>query len=58
MYSLIESSSCVPSFSTVTFLLGLKRIQILSNPSPNRGVEANTGYPRIPLDTNHVRKSH
>ena len=32
-------------------LLGLKRIQILSNPSPKRVVEANTGYPRILLDT-------
>ena len=32
-------------------ILGLKRIQILSNPSPNRVVETNTKYPRIPLDT-------
>ena len=30
--------------------VGLKRIQILTNPSPNRVIETNTGYPRILLD--------
>ena len=39
-----------PSFVAVPLKLGLKRIQILTNPSPNRVIETNTGYPRIPPD--------
>ena len=35
----------------VPLKLGLKRIQILSNSSPNRVIETITEHPRIPLDT-------
>ena len=35
----------------VPLKLGLKQIQILSNPSPNRVIETITEHPRIPLDT-------
>ena len=45
---------CFPSINhhlKEGLLVGLKRIRILSNPSPNWVIETNTEYPRIPLGT-------
>ena len=37
-------------WTNMIFHLELKQIQILSKPSPNRVIERNSGYSRIPLD--------
>ena len=53
MVSLVNRSHCVSPSRLIHlegFVVGLKRIQVLTNPSPNRVIETNTEYPRIPPD--------